>query len=119
MEDKKLPQSETDEQNISGAVPDDDEYLSLEDVSDEVSDDDLDLSELIRKYMPDEEDPLAPSYDAPSEEISDNAEPEYYGGEDGENPESYDDVPADGGADYDAPDEADADTIGGIRGLCG
>ena len=115
MEDKKLPQSETDEQNINGAVPDDDEYFSLEDVSDEVSDDDLDLSELIRKYMPDEEDPLAPSYDAPSEEISDNAEPEYYGGEDGENPEdypeSYDDVPADGGAYYDAPDEADADTI--------
>ena len=89
MEDKKLPQSETDEQNINGAVPDDDEYFSLEDVSDEVSDDDLDLSELIRKYMPDEEDPLAPSYDAPSEEISDNAEPEYYGGEDGENPEDY------------------------------
>ena len=115
MEDKKLPQSETDEQNINGAVPDDDEYFSLEDVSDEVSDDDLDLSELIRKYMPDEEDPLAPSYDAPSEEISDNAEPEYYGGEDGANPEdypeSYDDVPSDGGADYDAPDEADADTI--------
>lgn len=53
MEDKKLPQSETDEQNINGAVPDDDEYFSLEDVSDEVSDDDLDLSELIRKYMPD------------------------------------------------------------------
>lgn len=115
MEDKKLPQSETDEQNINGAVPDDDEYFSLEDVSDEVSDDDLDLSELIRKYMPDEEDPLAPSYDAPSEEISDNAEPEYYGGEDGANsedyPESYDDVPTDGGADYGAPDEADADTI--------
>ena len=50
---------------------------------------------------------------------------EYYGGEDGANPEdypeSYDDVPTDGGADYGAPDEADADTIGfgGIRGLCG
>ena len=37
MEDKKLPQSETDEQNINGAVPDDDEYFSLEDVSDELS----------------------------------------------------------------------------------
>lgn len=48
MEDKNLPKSDIYDLN------NEDEYYPLEETSDDVSDDDLDLSELLRKYMPEE-----------------------------------------------------------------